>query len=180
VWQVVGLARRGWHGGRDHHGLAVSPQPYTGVVVTEACSYLRLIDSCITQLKAQGLSGTCNESKEEEEEEGWHRGRDHHGLAVSPQPSLSLFVLIVIFCFDVTGASSLSLSLSLILRSSSVSPSQVHESFFSKLLYNATLRVKAWHGGRDHHGLAVSPAPSTPPSLTLTLTLTLTHTHTNP
>ena len=27
-------------------------------------SYLRLIDSCITQLKAQGPSRTCNESKE--------------------------------------------------------------------------------------------------------------------
>jgi len=35
---------------------------------TEAGSYLRLIDSCITQLKAQGPSRTCNESKEEEEE----------------------------------------------------------------------------------------------------------------
>jgi len=32
---------------------------------TEAGSYLRLIDSCITQLKAQGPSRTCNESKEE-------------------------------------------------------------------------------------------------------------------
>ena len=30
-----------------------------------ACQYLRLIDSCITQLKAQGPSRTCNESKEE-------------------------------------------------------------------------------------------------------------------
>ena len=29
-------------------------------------SYLRLIDSCITQLKAQVPSRTCNESKEEE------------------------------------------------------------------------------------------------------------------
>ena len=28
---------------------------------------MRLIDSCITQLKAQGPSRTCNESKEEEE-----------------------------------------------------------------------------------------------------------------
>jgi len=28
---------------------------------------LRLIDSCITQLKAQGTSRTCNESKAEEE-----------------------------------------------------------------------------------------------------------------
>jgi len=31
---------------------------------TEAGSYLRLIDSCITQPKAQGPSRTCNESKE--------------------------------------------------------------------------------------------------------------------
>ena len=31
-------------------------------------SFLRLIDSCITQLKAQGPSRTCNESKEEEED----------------------------------------------------------------------------------------------------------------
>ena len=34
--------------------------------VTEAGSYLRLIEICITQLKAQGPSRTCNESKEEE------------------------------------------------------------------------------------------------------------------
>ena len=33
---------------------------------SEAGSYWRLIDSCITQLKAQGPSRTCNESKEEE------------------------------------------------------------------------------------------------------------------
>jgi len=38
-----------------------------GVVVTEAGSYLRLIDSCMTQLQAQGHSRTCNESKEEED-----------------------------------------------------------------------------------------------------------------
>ena len=37
------------------------------VVVTEAGSYLRLIDFCITQLKAQGPSRTCNESQEEGE-----------------------------------------------------------------------------------------------------------------
>jgi len=34
---------------------------------SEAGSYLRLVDSCITQLKAQGPSRTCNERKEEEE-----------------------------------------------------------------------------------------------------------------
>jgi len=33
---------------------------------TEAGSYLRLIDSCITQVKAQGPSRTCNERKEKE------------------------------------------------------------------------------------------------------------------
>ena len=32
-------------------------------------SYLRHTDSCITQLKAQGPSRTCNGSKEEEEED---------------------------------------------------------------------------------------------------------------
>ena len=35
---------------------------------SEAGSYLRLIDWCITQLKAHGPSRTCNESKEEEDE----------------------------------------------------------------------------------------------------------------
>jgi len=35
---------------------------------SEAGSYLRLIDSCTTQLTAQGPSRTCNESKEEEED----------------------------------------------------------------------------------------------------------------
>ena len=32
---------------------------------SEAGSYLRRVDSCITQLKAQGPSRTCHESKEE-------------------------------------------------------------------------------------------------------------------
>ena len=36
---------------------------------SEAGSYLRFIDSCITQLKAQEPSRTCNESKEEDEDE---------------------------------------------------------------------------------------------------------------
>jgi len=42
------------------------PSLYSG---SEAGSYLRLTDSCITQLKAEGLSRTCNESKEAEEEQ---------------------------------------------------------------------------------------------------------------
>ena len=33
---------------------------------SEAGSYFRRMDSCVTQLKAQGPSRTCNESKEEE------------------------------------------------------------------------------------------------------------------
>ena len=48
-------------------GRALEEEPANElVVVTEAGSYLRLIDFCITQL-AQGPSRTCNESKEEEE-----------------------------------------------------------------------------------------------------------------
>ena len=51
----------------------------------EMCSgstvaYLRLIDSCITQLKAQGPSRTCNESKEEEEEEEVYQKAELHGV----------------------------------------------------------------------------------------------------
>ena len=34
----------------------------------EASSYLRRIDSCITQLKAQGPSRTCNESKDDDDD----------------------------------------------------------------------------------------------------------------
>jgi len=41
-----------------------------GAVVTEAGSYLWFVDYCITQLKAQGPSRTCNGSNEEEECEG--------------------------------------------------------------------------------------------------------------
>ena len=42
---------------QHHHPLAWTP------------SYLRLIDSCITQLEAQGQSRTCNESKDREEKD---------------------------------------------------------------------------------------------------------------
>ena len=45
-----------------------------GVLVTEAGSYLRLIDSCITQRKAEGHCRTCNGSKEEEEESARPQG----------------------------------------------------------------------------------------------------------
>ena len=49
-------------------------QPISLKIITEMCSgseagsYLRLIDSCITPLEAQGASRTCNESEEEEQE----------------------------------------------------------------------------------------------------------------
>ena len=40
--------------------------------------HVRLIDSCITQLKAQGPSKACNESKEEEEAWGTNTSRPRH------------------------------------------------------------------------------------------------------
>ena len=51
---------------------------------TEAVSYLRLTDSCTTQLKAEGPSRTCNESKEEKKKfDTSHPEPD----AVNPKPS---------------------------------------------------------------------------------------------
>ena len=55
---------------------------------SEAGSYVRLIDSCITQLKAQGPSRICNESKEEEEEEAQKREN------VKPRHPYMLFAMI--------------------------------------------------------------------------------------
>jgi len=49
---------------------------------SQAGSYLRLIDSCITQLTAQGPSRTCNESKEEEESDLDGGELDERHLAV--------------------------------------------------------------------------------------------------
>ena len=56
---------------------------------SEAGSYLRLIDSCITHLKAQGTSRTCNESKEEE--------RDLRAFMLAAE---ALVVLAVLLGFD--------------------------------------------------------------------------------
>jgi len=69
----------------------------------EAGSYLRLIDCCTTQLKAQGPSRTCHESKKEEEEGGygpllskhWHTKFERSsvasfGLSCSPQTCCQL------------------------------------------------------------------------------------------
>jgi len=66
---------------------------------TEAGSFLRRIDACVTQLKAQGPSRTCNESKEEEEKasrgellggreaRGWffRRAAERLGAGIIPQ-----------------------------------------------------------------------------------------------
>jgi len=49
----------------------------------EAGSYLRLIDSCTTQLKSQGPSRTCTESKEEEEK---HPVKGSHSIAEAEDP----------------------------------------------------------------------------------------------
>ena len=48
----------------DHGNLRTTTSQECAVVPRRV-RILRLIDSCITQLKAQGLSRTCNESKEE-------------------------------------------------------------------------------------------------------------------
>ena len=57
----------------------------------EAGSYLRLIDSCTTQLKAQGPSRTCNESKGEEEDTAAFGMRiAHSGCAAICLPCSSL------------------------------------------------------------------------------------------
>jgi len=52
---------------------------------TEAGSYLRLIDSCITHLKAQRPSRTCNERKEEEKKKSVNGAKQEPLL--SPRPS---------------------------------------------------------------------------------------------
>ena len=55
---------------------------------TEAGSYLRLIDSCITQLKAQGPSRTCSESKHEEYDIRAGKGGAIHRLKSPPRMSI--------------------------------------------------------------------------------------------
>ena len=52
---------------------------------SEAGSNLRPIDSCITQLEAQGPYRTCNESKEEEAQR--ERERDWYVIAQKPAPA---------------------------------------------------------------------------------------------
>ena len=65
---------RGWLAFKAHilskQSTLGSKAENRGVVVTEVGSYSRRVDSCTTQLKAQGPSRTCSESKEEDEKEG--------------------------------------------------------------------------------------------------------------
>jgi len=57
-------------GGEDAWGEASERHvEVPAIALAPAGHALRLIESCITQLKAQGPSRTCNESKEEEGEE---------------------------------------------------------------------------------------------------------------
>jgi len=46
---------------------SLTPPGRPAPVCREEGAYLRLIDTCITQLRDQGASRTCNESKEEED-----------------------------------------------------------------------------------------------------------------
>ena len=58
-----------------------------------AGSCLSLIDSCITQLREQGPSGTCNESKEEEERNTCitqEHGRTTQWITQDPYPAHAL------------------------------------------------------------------------------------------
>ena len=57
---------------RDLAGIESCTKSVQLSFFTETGSYFRLIDSCITRLKAQGPFRTCNESKEEEEEGPWN------------------------------------------------------------------------------------------------------------
>ena len=47
-------------------GIKEKRRQARNLALGEAGSCLRRIDTCVTQLKAQGLARTCNESKEEE------------------------------------------------------------------------------------------------------------------
>ena len=71
-FRVSGLGVGGYGLGVRFYARGASQPSSASLGLTDfskAGSYLRLIDSCITQLKDQGPSRTCNESKEEEKEE---------------------------------------------------------------------------------------------------------------
>ena len=78
------------HLGPDHLGAHVAQHDISRRALPGRCEYLSLIDSCITQLEAQGPSRTCNGSTEEEEEEapGKHATRFR-----SPLPPEQCYIL---------------------------------------------------------------------------------------
>ena len=80
----------------------------------EAGSYLRRIDSRITELKAEGPSRTCNESKEEEEEGSDNQAREWESILALPQSR----------CLPIP---SLTSSASLLLSSLELSDTSVYE-----------------------------------------------------
>ena len=63
VWRVIKKNQKKLSGGRAHAGDHSTEM----CSASEAGSYLRLIDSCITQRKAQGPSRTCDESNEDDD-----------------------------------------------------------------------------------------------------------------
>ena len=73
---------------RKGEGFRIRGNHFTEICCgTEAGSYLRLIDSCVTQLKAQGPSKTCNESKEEGSGHTRRRGSRPRRAPPPPRPS---------------------------------------------------------------------------------------------
>ena len=50
----------------------------------EAGSYMRRIDSCITQHKAQAPSRTCNERKEKKKKKGGHTAGGYFSVPAGP------------------------------------------------------------------------------------------------
>jgi len=56
---------------------------------SETGSYSRLIDSCITQLKAQGPARTCNENKKDDEEAAPYKAITHP-VSSRSEPVVSL------------------------------------------------------------------------------------------
>ena len=87
--------RSGGGGAGAGSGGQREPRQFKNNHFTEMCcgievgSYLRRIDSCITQLKAQGPSRTCNESKEEVKEvlpcrRGRRSGRRRRATSAPP------------------------------------------------------------------------------------------------
>jgi len=79
----LGLGVRVARRHRENERRAQPERPCSG---SEAGAYLRLIDSCITQLKAQGPSRTCYESKEEAEKHPRKAHREDERRAQPERP----------------------------------------------------------------------------------------------